>query len=235
MSYSQAISSLSMHLAAAMALLVLASSSCSTVASPSKDEPAALLRWKASLQNQSQSLLPSWDVGSNHSYCNWTGIACDNTSSITHIILNSVGLIGTLLSFSFSSFPHLIRFELYNNSFHGSIPAQIGNLSRLYYIDFSSNHFIGKVPSQLGSLRNLQCLYLGKNNFSGSIPQELGMLTLVWDLQLSENNLTGPIPTSIWNLTNLVGLKLHYNHLSSSIPTSIGNLTNLTILYLFSN
>ncbi|XP_052180171.1 MDIS1-interacting receptor like kinase 2-like isoform X1 [Diospyros lotus] len=235
MSYSRAISLLPMHLAAVMALLVVASSSYTTAASLSNDEAAALLRWKASLQNQSQSLLPSWDVGSNHSYCNWAGIACDNTSRITHIVLNSIGLTGTLFSFSFSSFPHLIRFELHNNSFHGSIPAQIGNLSRLYYIDFSSNHFIGKVPSELGSLRNLQCLRLNKNNLSGSIPQELGMLTLVWNLRLSENNLTGPIPTSVWNLTNLVRLKLHDNHLSGSIPTSIGNLTNLTNLYLSRN
>ncbi|XP_052188919.1 MDIS1-interacting receptor like kinase 2-like isoform X1 [Diospyros lotus] len=235
MSYSQAISSLAMHLVPAMALLVLASSSYTTAASLSNDEAAALLRWKASLENQSQSLLPSWDVGSNHSYCNWTGIGCDNTSSITHIILNSVDLTGTLFSFSFSSFPHLIRFELHNNSFYGSIPAQIGNLSKLYYIDFSSNHFIGKVPSELGSLRNLQCLYLHKNNFSGSIPQELGMLTLIWDLQLSKNNLTGPIPTSIWNLSNLDRLILSKNHLSSSIPTLIGNLSKLTSLRLSRN
>ncbi|XP_052209172.1 MDIS1-interacting receptor like kinase 2-like [Diospyros lotus] len=235
MSYSQAISSLSMHLAAAMALLVLASSSYSTTTSLSNVEVAALLRWKASLQKQSQSLLPSWDVGSNQSYCNWAGIACDNTSSIAYIVLDSVGLAGTLSSFSFSSFPYLIRFDLYNNSFYGSIPARIGNLSRLHYIDFSSNYFIGKVPSELGSLQNLQFLYLYDNNLSGSIPQELGMLTLVWDLQLAMNNLTGPIPTSISNLTNLVRLVLQENHLSGSIPTLIGNLTNLTNLCLFIN
>ncbi|XP_058188727.1 MDIS1-interacting receptor like kinase 2-like isoform X2 [Rhododendron vialii] len=54
-------------------------------------EAAALLAWKASLDNQSQSLLPSWVVGSNH--CDWIGVGCKMAGRvITHIDLKSYGL-----------------------------------------------------------------------------------------------------------------------------------------------
>ncbi|KAK6915993.1 Leucine-rich repeat-containing N-terminal, plant-type [Dillenia turbinata] len=54
-------------------------------------EAAALLTWKASLSNHSQSLLSSWIRSSP---CNWNGIFCDNTSSagVYKIDLGSLGL-----------------------------------------------------------------------------------------------------------------------------------------------
>ncbi|MCI92136.1 receptor protein kinase-like protein, partial [Trifolium medium] len=44
-------------------------------------EADALLKWKASLDNQSKALLSSWNIGNNP--CGWEGIACDDeTKSI---------------------------------------------------------------------------------------------------------------------------------------------------------
>ena len=45
------------------------------------EEAMALLNWKTSLHNKSQSLLSSW-VGTNP--CNWIEINCDHSGSVTH-------------------------------------------------------------------------------------------------------------------------------------------------------
>ena len=80
-------------------------------------EAAALIKWKLSLDNQSQAhaLLPSWVVGG--SPCNnWVGVACvEPTSGITHLNLSRFGLRGTLQNLSFSSLTNLISIDLLNN------------------------------------------------------------------------------------------------------------------------
>jgi hypothetical protein len=83
-------------------------------------EAEALLQWKASLDNQSQSLLSSW-VGISPCI-NWIGITCDNSGSVTNLTLESFGLRGTLYDFNFSSFPNLFWLDLQKNSLSGTIP-----------------------------------------------------------------------------------------------------------------
>ncbi|XP_028076547.1 MDIS1-interacting receptor like kinase 2-like [Camellia sinensis] len=178
-------------------------------------EAVALLTWKASLDNQSQSLLFSW-AGSNH--CNWVGIDCNNADRVIHIDLESNGLRGTLSNLNFSSFPRLLSLKLHNNSIYGTIPSKIGSLATLTYLDLSNNYLSGTIPSEIGVLCSLTILYLYDNQLSGSIPQEVGMLRSIIELELSTNNLTGSIPASIGNLTNLTILYLYKNKLSESIP-----------------
>ncbi|XLU54935.1 hypothetical protein S245_049583, partial [Arachis hypogaea] len=52
-----------------------------------KSEANALLKWKASLENQSQVPLSSWKNGTTP--CRWTGIQCDRSNSITAINLEN--------------------------------------------------------------------------------------------------------------------------------------------------
>ncbi|KAE8656602.1 hypothetical protein F3Y22_tig00116997pilonHSYRG00037 [Hibiscus syriacus] len=71
--------------------------------SPTRQKEAdALLKWKASLDNQSRSFLSSWD---GNGPCNCTGIICGNSTRVSQLNLSSSGLQGTLHSFRFSSFP----------------------------------------------------------------------------------------------------------------------------------
>lgn len=65
-------------------------------------ETEALLNWRSSLDNQSQTLLSSWGEGNP---CKWVGIRCDEAGSLTGLNLSSFGLIDTLSNLSFSSFP----------------------------------------------------------------------------------------------------------------------------------
>ena len=219
-------------------------------------EAEALLNWRASLDNQSQTLLSSWGEGSP---CKWVGIRCNEAGSLTVLNLSSFGLIGTLFNLSFSSFPDLLTIDLSRNSLYGNIPDQIGNiskltllnlahnhlsetitssigrLSRLSYLDFSSNQLSGRIPSEIGLLRALLSLALDTNSLTGSIPTSIGNLGNLYELDLFDNKLSGSIPTTIGNLTKLINLKLMVNKLSGSIPSEINNLTNLRKLVLGSN
>ncbi|CAL5384361.1 unnamed protein product [Camellia sinensis] len=195
-------------------------------------EAVALLTWKASLDNQSQSLLFSW-AGSNH--CNWVGIHCNNADRVTHIDLESNGLRGTLSNLNFSSFPQLLSLKLHNNSIYGTIPSKIGSLVTLTYLDLSSNYLSGTIPSEIGILSSLTILFLYDNQLSGSIPRQVGMLRSLIEFDLSANNLTGSIPTSIGNLANLARLYLYTNQLSGSIPREVGMLRSLITLQLLEN
>ncbi|GMP79850.1 hypothetical protein CsSME_00035202 [Camellia sinensis var. sinensis] len=85
-------------------------------------ETTALLTRKASLHNQTQTLLSYW-VGTNH--CSWLGIRCNKAGRVAHIDLQSYGLKGTLSNLNFSSFPHLLTLDLFNNSLYGTIPPHI--------------------------------------------------------------------------------------------------------------
>ncbi|CAL5348623.1 unnamed protein product [Camellia sinensis] len=209
-------------------------------------EPTALLMWKATLHNQTQTLLSSW-VGTNH--CTWLGIRCNKAGRVAHIDLQSYDLKGTLSDLNFFLTTH----------FMGPSPPHIGSLWRLTILALALNNLSGTIPTEIGQLTNLRVLYMNRNQIGGSIPQQIGLLSSLNELGLATNNLTGSIPSSIGNLGNLAILYLYENRLSGSIPqeigmlrslvelalttnnlmgsipTSIGNLSNLTILYLYHN
>ncbi|ESR55377.1 hypothetical protein CICLE_v10018798mg [Citrus x clementina] len=201
-----------------------------TVSSESNEEADALLKWKASLQSHNQSLLPSWtnattNVSSKISPCAWYGISCDDAGRVTNISLRNTGLSGTLRDLSFSSFPQLVLLDLSHNGLFGTIPSQIGNLSKLSYISLDSNQFSGKIPAELIDLQ------LSINQLTGYIPYSLGNVTSLSSLLLAKNKLYGSLPPFVGNLTNLKELYLLNNSLSGSIPPSLGN-SMLTYLVL---
>ncbi|XP_058189450.1 LRR receptor-like serine/threonine-protein kinase FLS2 [Rhododendron vialii] len=134
-------------------------------------QAVALLAWKANLDNESQSLLSSWVVGSNH--CNWIGIGCKRAGRvITHIDLNSHGLRESLWSNSYfyrelvelnHSFP-------YRNHLSGSIPKEVGMLRSLVYLRLARNNLTGTIPASIGTQKFLVSLAIFDNQLIGSIP-----------------------------------------------------------------
>nr|KYP39987.1 putative LRR receptor-like serine/threonine-protein kinase At4g08850 family [Cajanus cajan] len=196
------------------------------VAENQEREASALFEWRVSLDNQSQASLSSWTT--RVSPCkSWKGIVCDNSNSVTDINVTNFGLKGTLHSLNFSSFPKLLSLDISNNSFSGTIPPQIANLSRVSQLKMDDNLFSGSIPEEIGELRNLKQLILAKNQLSGTIPPTIGMLANLVKLDLSKNSISGTIP-SIRNLTNIQLLRLSNNTLSGSIPPYIGDLVTLT-------
>ncbi|XP_022764185.1 probable LRR receptor-like serine/threonine-protein kinase At1g34110 [Durio zibethinus] len=150
-------------------------SSSSIAALKRGKEAEALLKWKASLDNNTQTLLSSLWVGDGH--CSWGGITCDKAESITNLSLPDYGLRGTLHSLNFLFFPSLMGLNLHNNSLYGPIPSHIGNLSKLTFLKLSNNNFSGNIPSEICLLKGLELISLASNEISGSIPLEMGRLS----------------------------------------------------------
>lgn len=218
----------------------------------------ALLKWKASLEIKSQSLLSSWAAGSTP--CKWMGITCDMSESIIHLNLSGYGLRGTLHNLNFSTLSSNLRsLDLHSNRISDSVPQEIGTLRSLDYLDLSKNNLTGLLPASFGNLTKLGILYMNGNKFSGSIPEQIAQLSSLKKLYLQRNQLNGFIPAALGNMRNLYRLRLFGNRLSGSIPrelgmlrsleyfdvsrnnltgsipSSFGNLRNLAILYLEDN
>ena len=202
-----------------------------------------------------------------------------NMSSLTSLVLDSCGLVGKF-PIGILQLPNLQFLELYNNSdlvgyfpelhlsshlkhlcvketrFFGEIPASIGNLVSLEYLDFTYCNLSGLIPPSLGNLSMLTYLDLSGNHFMGQIPSSFSNLTKLTYLLLFSCGLDGKFPIGILQLPNLQFLELSNNsdlvgyfpesHLSShlkylsvertrfsgEIPASIGNLVSLEYLDL---
>ncbi|KAG5081455.1 hypothetical protein AAZX31_02G252500 [Glycine max] len=194
---------------------------------------SALLKWKANLDNQSQAFLSSWSTFTCP--CKWKGIVCDESNSVSTVNVSNFGLKGTLLSLNFPSFHKLLNLDVSHNFFYGSIPHQIGNMSRISQLKMDHNLFNGFIPPTIGMLTNLVILDLSSNNLSGAIPSTIRNLTNLEQLILFKNILSGPIPEELGRLHSLTIIKLLKNDFSGSIPSSIGDLANLRTLQLSRN
>ena len=93
----------------------------------------------------------------------------------------------------------------------------------------------GTIPADLGSLSRLTGLYLHRNELTGPIPPQLGELSSLVHLTLHRNQLSGEIPAELGDLTELTYLSLYGNNLVGAIPAELGDLSSLRWLYLHSN
>ena len=152
------------------------------------------------------------------------------TLQIRHNMLEGVipGSIGNLSK-------NLQYFNAWGNNIKGNIPAGLGNLTGLIYLNLHLNELTGKIPSTLTRLETLQQLFLGYNGISGPIPFQLGLLTNLNLLSIQHNALSGPIPDSLANISFIQYLFLDNNKLSSSIPRSLWTRGSLLHLDLSAN
>ncbi|KAI0499261.1 hypothetical protein KFK09_020164 [Dendrobium nobile] len=84
---------------------------------------------------------------------------------------------------------------LQNNTLHGMILPQIGQLKNLHVLDLSHNNFSGNIPVELCNLTNLEKLDLSTNHLNGEIPSTLNNLHFLALFNVANNNLEGPIPS----------------------------------------
>ena len=122
--------------------------------------------------------------------------------------------------------------DLSENALSGSIPLELGSLSRLVELNLGGNALTGRVPAWLASLSNLEVLSLWGNELNELVPGGLGGLARLRRLTLSGNDLTGPIPPELGNLARLEWLSLSRNDLRGSVPVELGRLMSLERLYL---
>eukprot|EP00984_Skeletonema_dohrnii_P004582 scaffold1616_cov100-Skeletonema_dohrnii-CCMP3373.AAC.12 len=124
------------------------------------------------------------------SYCDWTGVTCDEKGHVTNLTLAGNGLSGRM-SESIGNLTFIEVLDLSDNDMKGSIPEAIGLLSNLTYLRLSYNAFTGAVPESFGELTKLQLLQLQSNRIT-EVPNmlrldesEYGYATFVTDCGLS--------------------------------------------------
>ncbi|KAM7461186.1 hypothetical protein LguiA_029307 [Lonicera macranthoides] len=204
-----------------------------------------------------------WNLNRSTNHCNLEGIHCNEVGRVTSIscpqnpyFYGEVGM-GELNLTSFQNLeilslydcvlvgtiPHEIGMlsklsvlDLRSNSLSGHLPFSLANLTSLTILDISHNRLNGAIPPEvLWNLKNLRRLNLSRNHFSGPVPSYVGFLTHLTNLDLSKNKLAMSIPSELGNLKNLEYLNLAYNYFSGPIPSSVGFLTHLTNLDLSKN
>ena len=150
----------------------------------------------------------------------WHGVSADRWGRVTELSLSSNGL-------------------------RGSLPREIGSLSRLTRLVLGQNPLTGRIPPEIGILSNLQQLILLYTNLSGPLPPELGDLSALTELVIAQTALVhtatagsgvdGAIPPELGQLSRLRTLWLHGNGLTGPIPPELGNLGSLESLWLGTN
>ena len=182
---------------------------------------------------------PNWTSSTNwlsdEPLGEWYGVTIDEDGRVTRLVLQGNGLAGELP-------PELgdltSLWDLYlggHGLLIGPVPRELGNLTRLRYLNVENSQLTGEIPRELGNLVNLDWLSLAGNELTGEIPHELGNLSNLKLLLLSGNELTGEIPRELGNLAHLDWLILGGNELTGEIPRELGNLANLTLLKLDRN
>lgn len=91
------------------------------------------------------------------------------------------------------------------------------------------NHFTGSIPTQLGTLTKLNVLALQSNQLTGAIPASLGDLGVLMRVDLSYNSLFGSIPSKLADAPLLEVLDIRNNKISGNVP--LGNEFSHPTLY----
>lgn len=195
--------------------------------------------------------------GTDH--CTWHGVTCKHASVVgldltsngvegalpsalaTLTLLRSLrlhgnSLNGTLPAQMCKSLTHLEELDLSKkNGLSGTLPPQLGMLTRLLRLDLSQNWVRGTIPSEVGRLSRLRVLKMDSNRLSGTLPAALQTIPHLSTLSFSSNWLSGTLPSTLSALTALTEFNLRNNQLSGSVPMQYENLTHLQRLQIEDN
>ena len=181
---------------------------------------------------------PSWKNNKNWlsagTLGTWYGVTADGAGRVISLELDDNKLRGQIPA-ELGHLSNLAWLNLRDNQLRGQIPAELGHLSKLEYLDLMLNKLSGKIPPEISNLSKLTDLRLHDNQLRGQIPAELGHLSKLDTLALSSNKLSGKIPAELGHLSKLERLALHDNQLSGQIPAELGHLSNLESLVLHDN
>ena len=147
--------------------------------------------------------------------------------------------------------------ELWSNNLSGTIPTELGALTKVSALALADNRLVGTIPVEILGL-SLTGLWLDGNQLGGAIPKEFGNMPLV-SLSLNSNRFSGTVPSEVFDIPSLcksllthcdihtelsfqptdrgtvfkASLGLSYNRLTGALP-QIGN-SNLNSLYAQNN
>ncbi|KAL3565949.1 hypothetical protein D5086_031364, partial [Populus alba] len=184
-----------------------------------------LVNFKNSLSTN--SLLYDWNV-SGIPPCtggtdNWVGLRCNNDSTIDKLLLENMGLKGTIDIDILMQLPTLRTLSFMNNSFEGPMP-EVKKLSSLRNLYLSNNNFSGKMDKDaFDGMSSLKEVYLAHNEFTGEIPTSLVLVQKLTKLSLEGNQFDGNLPD--FPQENLTVFNAAGNNFKGQIPTSLAEFS----------
>ncbi|KAL2609669.1 hypothetical protein R1flu_028242 [Riccia fluitans] len=143
-------------------------------------------------------------------------------TTIAEVTLLSHNNLSGEIPSAWSSVPS-VALDLSGNGLEGGIPAFLGSMSSLRFLNLADNAFSGALPVELGNCSALEHLTLGNNLLTGQIPSTFGQSfgRSLKTLSLANNSLEGPIPESIGNCSVLRVLDLSRNYLNGTLPSLV--------------
>ena len=209
-----------------------------TVATPATDRAALKAIYTATAgdgwtKGSKTASTKPWKVDDDTSSLgDWHGVITDSDGRVTHLSLWRNNLAGSM-PFEIGHLTKLQQLHLYGNgSLTGALPASIVNLGDVTDIRMDGTNVAGPIPAEIGDMSSLQKLNLDSPSMSGRIPSTVGKLKELKDLSIRDTVITGTIPIEISGLAKLEKLSINSGRLTGAIPKEIGNLTKLTSLSL---
>jgi Leucine-rich repeat (LRR) protein len=104
------------------------------------------------------------------------------------------------------------------------------------FLALNSNKFTGRIPASLGLLSNLFWLDLADNQLSGPVPIStssapgLNLLVNTKHFHFNKNQLSGTLEGLFNSNMTLIHILFDSNQFSGSIPDELGGVTSLQVL-----
>lgn len=174
-----------------------------------------------------------WQEATNwkteQSFCDWYGIGCDASGSITAIALGGNQLVGSFPTEVYM-LPNLRELKVQSNALN----FRFEGIEKADHLDTLSLDDIGLTSLKgIGQARSLVKLTASSNGLE-SVPEELSRLVNLQSLDLSHNDLKGIIPVWISNLVSLASLSASHNQFSGSLY-DFATMERLNVLSLSNN
>ncbi|CAL2229460.1 unnamed protein product [Prunus armeniaca] len=130
------------------------------------------------------------------------------------------------------NFSYLHNLYLTENNFRGSIPNELGRLTRLAEFSISLNNLFGIVPSSIYNISSITSFDVTGNQLHGELPPNIGIsLPNLEAFSCGVNNFTGAIPASWSNSSRLGYLDCGRNGLTGTLPAeNLGRLRSLVLI-----
>jgi hypothetical protein len=166
---------------------------------------ALLTLWfQQAFTNTTWSMGTGW-LNANECGISWYGISC------TPIYLG--GTVGTQNV--------VTTVGLNNIKMKGTIPADLGLLTALTYLDVGTNALTGTFPASIGQWTALTSFNVGSNALTGTLPASIGQWTALTLFSVFDNALTGTIPASIGNWSQIQVAYFDGNQFTGTMPNGI--------------
>jgi len=150
--------------------------------------------------------LRSLNVKENEVAIDFLGL--DQAANTLEVLYLSETNLDTLYGISQAS--SLRELHITNCGLSGPLPGELFDMGEtLESLYIAHNSFTGTIPAKISQLTNLQNFYAYDNDFQGQLPTELGHLLMLKNLILSENLIEGQLPDSLSELNNLELLSIY--------------------------